>query len=230
VFSIQTDKYFAQDIMLKYYSTVSGDKNLKTESVLRPDLSVEENGTKYIKIYGTSSDDPDKCDYKNMTAAEAKDFFGTLLYFAYETVKFDDKISGEFQGKKCSLYRMVNDNVTYYVDDDNALLGISIITYHGDPSEMHNLTVVYTYKYEEIPLSEFAMTKDISSNCADEVYAPPTERLCSAPSSGVAPSSTPAPTSSATPASSGKKSSSSDASTAKAVVAMTLLSLVIALF
>jgi len=226
VYATQTDRYFVQDNMLKYYGTVTGDKDDKVESVLRPDLFFEENGTKYIKAFGGDSDVPDECKNENMTVDESKKFIEDVLFYFYQTKKFDEMVSGEFQGQKCNLYKLVSDDdlLTYYVDEDNVLLGVSNLNGKPNTTEFDNLTSVFTYKYDEIPLSEFALSKDIVKTCADEVYAAPTERLCSSPSS------TPAPASSVTPASSGKKGSSSDATTTKAVVAMILMSLAVALF
>jgi len=155
-----------------------------------------------------------------MTVDDAKKYVENVLFLFYQTKKFDEMVTGEFQGKKCNLYRLDDgtSNETYYVNENNDLLGVSIVTADPSSTDYYNLTMVFNIKYDEIPLSEFALTKEVCAVCADEAYVAPTERLCNSPSSGV------------TPASSGKKGSSSDATTTKAVVAMVLLSLAVALF
>jgi len=203
---------------------VENGVELTQEIVVRSDLVKDGNVTVFMAEKNVTSGKAD-CENTTLSQEDAVKRMNDYLHLFITEFRYDTKETREFQGKEYTAYvdyieARSEGQFVVYVDENNRIVAIE----EEMPHRFHErILKTVTVTYKDVALTDFVIEKDIFDKvCDDAAYDAPTEDKCGpAPSS----SATPTPSSSAAPV----PHSSSMASTTVAAVAMTLLSIVVAL-
>jgi len=176
-----------------YFKVAAAGSNIlqfgetEIEYVYRPDLKGPEGN---VTVFYANQTLEDYCVDYNMTEKEMAESVANTLKLFLQNSTHDNKKDGQFMGVDCSIFYDGNETVEkvyeLYVNKDNYLIGASYImdfdllnTSYTDHVELlTNLTYAF-----ECPPTVFKNSRDVSDECRDVAYAPPTKNQCYVPPS-----------------------------------------------
>jgi len=160
-------------------------KNMSTKDMLvRTDLTKKDGKQVLTELFqAVLVQSNDSCTSNWTTDQQREQFVNQTISIFVNSKKFDKLEKATFKGTTYDCYSLEEGKhiLKYYVDDDDYIYGMEEV-YEDQYGDLVNTTVTISYKFEA-QLNVFLVDKAVSSQCADDAYKAPSQKLCSDASS-----------------------------------------------